>query len=196
MAKGYLITKYLRSEIPDGINYDPKINIDFICNKFNINNDQLISIVNNDKKTRMIIENNQIFCCQGHFLDKNKPKNDKTKSQIIENLILKKINYNNIPTFLFHGTEKNKISSIQKSKGLSRMERTHIHMIGPESNASVNEHQKKPISGFRNDSNFIIKINTEICKQYNISFFKSKNDVYLTSGNKNGIIPLNALIFD
>ncbi|CAO3649187.1 unnamed protein product [Cunninghamella echinulata] len=82
-----------------------------------------------------------------------------------------------------HGTTLTNWSLIQQSKGLSKMNRNHIHLAtGLPNDTSVK-------SGIRTSSQVYIYIDMEMALKDDITFYKSKNGVILTEGI-NGILPL------
>ena len=124
---------------------------------------------NNDKKRFSIVEKEgEIMICanQGHSI---KTVND-------SNLI--QLSKDTIPEEIYHGTYKNKLPAIFNSGGLSKMNRNHIHFA-----SSISD-----VSGIRNSSNVLIYLNIEKCLQSGIVFYRSSNNVILTSGDANGLI--------
>lgn len=79
-----------------------------------------------------------------------------------------------------HGTYSKFINSI-KQTGLSKMERTHIHM------ATGFPNDKTVISGVRSSADVFILIDMEKAMKDGIIFYRSANGVILTSG-VNGIL--------
>lgn len=159
--------------------------VEDLCYKLNIPIELLYQIVIECKKERTAIFEDingkrWIAATQGHSGD--------SRIRAAEEFLL--IPSNNPPPFLFHGTKKDTVPIILKN-GLSRMQRHHIHMIGPiQENPKIPDIQTK--SGFRNDSNTVIQINTTNALIQGCKFFQSINGVYLTEGI-NGIIPNNCL---
>lgn len=126
-------------------------------------------VENNDKKRFSIVEKEgEIMICanQGHSI---KTVNDSNLIQLSEDTI---------PEEIYHGTYKNKLPAIFNSGGLSKMNRNHIHFA-----SSISD-----ISGIRTSSNVLIYLNIEKCLQSGIVFYRSSNNVILTSGDANGLI--------
>lgn len=88
-------------------------------------------------------------------------------------------NHNDIPVVV-HGTYISNWVNI-KARGLSKMQRKHIHfavgLLG----------EKGIISGMRQSCDLFIYIDTEKCIKDGIKFYRSANNVILSSGI-NGII--------
>ena len=94
-----------------------------------------------------------------------------------------------IPTIV-HGTFHEAWSAIQKSGGLSKMGRNHIHfahgLLG----------QDGVISGMRKSCQVFIYINASKCAQDGIKFFRSDNGVLLTAGLEDeGILPMEYISY-
>ena len=179
-----LICKILRHDaelkkLPININGYMKIEIlinylNKIKNFTQVNFNDIQEIVNKDKKKRYSLKkiNNYIYirANQGHSIKK-------IKLDLIEI-----IDFNDIPICI-HGTYLNKIEIIKK-EGLSRMNRNHIHM-----SINLPELSDQIISGMRQSCNAIIWIDVEKAMDQGIKFFKSENNVILSSGNEEGKIP-------
>ncbi|ODV58229.1 tRNA 2'-phosphotransferase [Ascoidea rubescens DSM 1968] len=125
----------------------------------------------NDKKVYLICAN------QGHSIKKIQNSN----------LIQLKNYPDDFPDFIIHGTFKSKWPLIKESGGLKKMNRNHIHLTTNLPNSENNF----VISGMKTSSNVFIYINIKKCLDNNIIFHKSLNNVILTEGNKDGIIPLD-----
>ncbi|KAJ2606394.1 tRNA 2'-phosphotransferase [Coemansia sp. RSA 1722] len=132
----------------------------------------------NDKKRYALFEekdkdgNNKwyIRATQGHSINIEKPK-------------LIRLTAETIPKEIIHGTTKDKIALIRE-KGLSRMDRTHIHF------ASGLYGDRAVVSGMRATSNAFIYIDIEKALQDGIEFYESENNVILSKGLENsGVIP-------
>lgn len=85
--------------------------------------------------------------------------------------------------FVIHGTNSSAWSTIQKTAGLSRMNRTHIHM------ASGLFGEDHVVSGMRKKANVYIYIDIPKALEAGIPFELSANGVILSSGNDQGFIP-------
>ena len=83
-----------------------------------------------------------------------------------------------------HGTDKDAWAKITASGGLSRMARKHIHM------SSQHKGSKNIISGMRKRSNVMIYIDLDKAIAAGIKFYISTNQVILSEGNEQGMIPL------
>jgi len=130
-------------------------------------------VVINDNKNRysikLIDKIEYIRANQGHSM----------KSVKIELLEIK--SHLEIPICI-HGTYSKNINNIKKL-GLSKMNRNHIHMAsGLPENGQI-------ISGMRKSCDTIIWIDVEKAMLNGIKFYKSENDVILSPGNSEGIIP-------
>jgi len=133
-----------------------------------INNADIHVIVSNDNKDRfgLITKGHDLYirANQGHS---SGHLNDDSMLELIT-----------IPIDgCFHGTYVKHISSIQ-TNGLSRMSRKHIHI-------AVSEDSK---SGKRVTCNRKIYINMALAIEDGIPFYRSSNNVILTSGDENGIL--------
>ena len=80
-----------------------------------------------------------------------------------------------------HGTYK-KAWKIIKSKGLSKMNREHIHL-------AIGLPDEGVISGMRKTVQVLIYIDVDKCLEAGIPLFLSTNGVILSPGNNKGIIP-------
>ena len=94
-----------------------------------------------------------------------------------------------IPTIV-HGTFQEAWGAIQKSGGLSKMGRNHIHfahgLLG----------QDGVISGMRKSCQVYIYISAVKCAQDGIKFYRSDNGVLLTAGvNEKGILPVEYISY-
>eukprot|EP01132_Coremiostelium_polycephalum_P005148 gene5148-6408_t len=79
---------------------------------------------------------------------------------------------------VIHGTYRKHLKSILE-KGLSKMERNHIHFaIGQQGNV---------VSGMRSNCDMVIHINLQKALDDKIEFFLSENNVCLTDG-ENGVL--------
>lgn len=83
-----------------------------------------------------------------------------------------------------HGTYLVSWKPILESGGLSRMTRNHVH-FSPQPPGD-----DKVISGMRTDCDVAIYINVASAMADGIQFFRSENEVILSRGNLEGIIPL------
>jgi len=139
-----------------------------------VTEDDINRIVDNDEKQRykvkMILDDEYIRANQGHTLE-------------IQVEMKKVYDIEDIPTGVaIHGTYFEAIESIMRT-GLSRMKRQHIHFaMGEIQNGHV-------ISGMR--KNIEVKIYLDIPKllESGIELFISDNNVILSPGNEEGMIP-------
>lgn len=140
-------------------------------NKYNkkITIQDIQKVVESNEKKRFEIseDNKKIRCVQGHNKE-IKLDDDKYLEEVKEPY-----------ETLIHGTNKKAYETI-KVKGLSVMNRRHIHFVS-------NNNSKEVISGYRNSSNVFIYLDMKKCMEDKMVFYKSKNNVILTSG-LNGII--------
>ncbi|XP_028665539.1 tRNA 2'-phosphotransferase 1 [Erpetoichthys calabaricus] len=87
-----------------------------------------------------------------------------------------------VPVTAVHGTYLRNWNAIQ-SHGLSRMNRTHIHL------APGLPGQGQVVSGMRKDCDLAIFVDLQQALKDGIPFFWSANRVILTPGNSEGLIP-------
>lgn len=164
---------------------DVAFQLDAICKAFKTTAEVVFAIVRSCPKQRLVILRDSedtlwIAAAQGH--------SGQERQAAAENL-MQPMDASNLPPFLFHGTKRETVPLILE-QGLSRMKRNHCHMIGPD--ASSTAPNPDAVSGFRKDSNTIIRIDTAIAMAAGCKFFRSINGVYLTEGVE-GIIPATAL---
>ncbi|KAL6450807.1 TPT1 tRNA 2'-phosphotransferase [Candida maltosa Xu316] len=126
-------------------------------------------IVRENDKKRFTIKDDEYICAnQGHSL--KVVKNENLTPMTVDEL--KKLN-------VYHGTYKNKLSVIKNSGGLSKMNRNHIHFTCEEYSTC---------SGIRYNANVLVYVDVEKCVAANIQFYKSLNNVILSSGDETGKI--------
>lgn len=134
-------------------------------------------VANNDKKrfTLMTADDGQVQICanQGHSL----------KSVGDDNLQLVGTETVPYPKVLIHGTTKPKAELIVKTGGLSKMNRNHVHFTDLENTVG------KQVSGIRGFSTVLIYIDIDKFKKSGLHLYKSLNNVYLSPGNDQGIVP-------
>lgn len=133
---------------------------------FKTTRDDLNKIVLNNDKQRFKIKNEFICAVQGHSIKINN-----------DNLV--KLDENELPSEIYHGTYQKKLPMIKASGGLSKMNRNHIHFTSPGAK-----------SGIRPNCNLLIYLDIRKCLQNKIVFYKSENGVILTEGI-DGLIPAN-----
>lgn len=132
--------------------------------------ENLQNIVNTDNKNRFDIK----FLNGKYYIRANQGHSKLVGNEINDDELLEEIT---IPIkSCFHGTYKKNLDDIKKL-GLSRMNRKHIHFTD-----KINS-----ISGIRYNSDVLIYINMEKAINDGIKFYKSKNGVILSEGDK-GII--------
>jgi len=95
----------------------------------------------------------------------------------------KEVTYPSEIPVCIHGTNMKAIQLIQKSGGLSKMNRNDIHM------ASALPESGDVISGMRKSASVVIWIDVEKAMDEGIKFFISNNGVILSPGNEHGFIP-------
>lgn len=125
-------------------------------------------VVSNDNKQRFSIRDKNCVCeiraNQGHSIKEI----NELALRLVEN-----------PDFdIIHGTYSEHWQKI-KSKGLSRMQRNHIHFSKGQNF----------ICGLRKNADLFIYINFEKATTGNLKFFESDNGVILCAGNEQGILP-------
>lgn len=141
----------------------------------NVTLEQIQHVVDtNDKKRFELKEENGTYyirASQGHSL-----KTVETKDLLVP--ITEALS-----TPVIHGTNKQAWLSIQK-QGLSKMNRNHIHFaIGLPNDPKVK-------SGIRKSSHVFIYIDVEKARKDGIEFYRSTNDVILSSGLDGVIAPI------
>lgn len=103
------------------------------------------------------------------------------------------------PQYILHGTFRNKLPLIKESGGLSKMQRNHIHFsytVPPNFRKLLEEKNEynSPVddvpatSGVRKNCQVLIFFDVEKLKNSGLQFYKSENDVILSSGDENGLI--------
>ncbi|KAF2222749.1 phosphotransferase KptA/Tpt1, partial [Elsinoe ampelina] len=148
---------------------------------------------------------------QPSVLDSNNPRDyliraNQGHSVAIESeSLLTKIDETNIPSICVHGTTHRAWTLIAESGGLKRMTRQHVHFaaglpagfksIGDMDAAAEASLQDKAstapvISGMRNSSTVLIFIDVQKAVEGGLKFWKSANDVILTEGDQDGLVPL------
>ncbi|XP_059176464.1 tRNA 2'-phosphotransferase 1-like [Physella acuta] len=131
-------------------------------------------VENNDKK-RFTLESDadtgrlKIRANQGHSIQ-------------VEDLDLKPITDASDYPVVVHGTYQRPFKSIAK-EGLKRMGRIHIHFAPGEPGADG------VISGMRKSCTVLIYLNLQKALQDGFQFFLSANNVILSPGNGDGVIP-------
>lgn len=91
------------------------------------------------------------------------------------------------PAAVVHGTSRKAWSAI-KTTGLSKMNRLHIHMAGGRLG------DDGVISGMRANAEVFIYIDVKKALDAGISFSKSANNVILSAGNAQGLIPTQCFL--
>jgi putative RNA 2'-phosphotransferase len=119
----------------------------------------LEEIVNEDKKGRYTIRENKIRANQGHSL---------------ENVMAVALVPVAPPEFLYHGTTRYSWSLIQKSGGLRKMNRHHVHMSGDLKTAHIVANRRKK------QSPCVLWIDAQEMYSEGYKFFLSDNGVWLT----------------
>ncbi|PNS20151.1 hypothetical protein CAC42_5601 [Sphaceloma murrayae] len=119
--------------------------------------------------------------------------------------LLTKIDGTNIPDVCVHGTTKHAWTLIASSGGLRRMTRQHVHFAAglPAGFKSIAKTENTAaedgtgptvpapvISGMRNSSTILIYLDFAKAIDGGLKFWKSANDVILTDGNEEGLVPL------
>lgn len=136
---------------------------------FKTTREDLDRIVRDNDKKRFTVTDDMICANQGHSL--KTVNNDNLTPMSLDELTKLKI---------YHGTYKNKLATIKQSGGLNKMNRNHIHFTCEE---------YATCSGIRYNANVLIYVDAERCTEAGIKFFKSLNNVILTSGDADGKIP-------
>ncbi|KAI8825499.1 phosphotransferase KptA/Tpt1 [Chytriomyces cf. hyalinus JEL632] len=128
-------------------------------------------VESNDKQRYTLIEENGdwlIKANQGH-------------SREVDVELVEIVDASEIPTVI-HGTYLRNLSAIE-SQGLSKMNRNHIHFaVGRPGDSGV-------ISGMRGTCNVLIYINVSQAMSDGIKFYRSPNNVVLSSGVGGFIAP-------
>ena len=133
---------------------------------------ELMSIVNKNKKKRFEVCGEKIRASQGHTISGVDPGLKQIPQDEAEGL------------FGYHGTYHKSLEEILKSGGLSKMGRCHIHMT------KISPDIGKVISGARSTCDVIVVVNVKHAMKDGLKFFFSKNEVLLSSGNDDGMIPV------
>lgn len=138
---------------------------------------------NDKKRFKLSTDESKICALQGHSI-----KNIQETPGM-----LKLNNVEDWPQFLIHGTYRDKLPLIQKTGGISKMKRNHIHFTSlvPQKfkqAAGVDSNSPVPISGVRASCNVLIFFNVAKLMSSKLHFYKSENDVYLSPGNDDGIV--------
>lgn len=131
--------------------------------------DEIEKIVENNDKKRFSLDERD----DGTYICANQGHSLKTISDLNLELLLP----NDLPEVIYHGTYRKLLPEIIKSGGLSTMSRNHIHFTSSFSN----------LSGIRKNCNVLIYLDIPKCLSNGITFYKSKNDVILTKGDKGRI---------
>jgi 2'-phosphotransferase len=105
-----------------------------------------------------------------------------------------------LPETVVHGTTTRAWPLIVRSGGLKTMTRTHVHFASglPEGFKNLEDgiednkerHREPVISGMRNTSSVLIYLDIRKALTAGLKFWRSKNEVILSSGGEAGIIPL------
>jgi putative RNA 2'-phosphotransferase len=127
--------------------------------KKTISLEDLYDIVSADKKGRYSIKDGRIRANQGHS---------------IEDVMAVDLTPRTPPNVLYHGTNDKAGDAIQKSGGLSKMKRHHVHLTD---NISIAETVAKRWKGLRS---VILVIDAKKMSEDNFLFFVSDNNVWLT----------------
>lgn len=135
----------------------------------------IITVVDtNDKKrfdlrTKPDLGTLQIRANQGHSIP------------VREEGLLTRLNEDNAPDTLIHGTYLSKIDKIM-SQGLCRMNRNHVHFApGLPEEGGV-------ISGMRSSCDVYIILDVKKAMIGGLAFYRSSNNVFLCSGDDKGFI--------
>lgn len=129
-------------------------------------------VVNNDKNRFTIAKNGngvlEIKANQGHSLKQ------------VESLELIEIKVASEIPIVVHGTY-NRCLNLIIASGLKPMNRNHIHFACTD-DVNLLYNEKKVLSGFRRDCEILIYIDVAKALNDGIKFFKSENNVILSSG--------------
>jgi 2'-phosphotransferase len=124
-----------------------------------------------------------IRACQGHSLKHIKPDELLTPISREELKCMDRI---------IHGTTLKAWEAIQREGCLRRMKRNHIHFATTLPDDS--SRNSKIISGIRRGREIDIYVDSSKCAESSIQFYRSNNEVILTSGIRDeGILPLSFL---
>ncbi|XP_071154374.1 tRNA 2'-phosphotransferase 1-like isoform X1 [Mytilus edulis] len=132
--------------------------------------DDIERLVDRDNKGRFAKRRNggqlQVKATQGHSIRLSDPE-------------LEPITHSSQARVVLHGTRRRNIDSIRQ-RGISRMNRDHIHFAPAEHGA---------MSGMPAKCEMAIEIDIEKALRDRIKFYKSENGVILSPGDRNGCIP-------
>lgn len=126
-------------------------------------------VANNDKQRFSVrtVDDIQYICAnQGHTLTSVTPEVEMLTSETM-------------PANVYHGTFQRNLAAIQE-KGLSRMERNHIHFTSDAEWSKL---------GIRRNCDVLIYVDTDKLLSDGFEMFRSRNGVILCGGDANGIIP-------
>lgn len=106
-----------------------------------------------------------------------------TMRAVVDDVLLQPIEIPDDVPCCVHGTYLFAWEQILSSGGLSRMTRNHIHFAPrPPGSSEV-------ISGMRRDCEVAIYVSVPRAMAAGINFYRSSNDVILTPGDDNGLVP-------
>lgn len=119
--------------------------------------------------------------------------------KVDDSQLLKPIDATNLPSLCVHGTYYSALTLILESGGLSKMGRTHIHCAVGLPKASIHPETGEEIppvlSGMRFNAEVLLFIDVAKGVQDGVKFWRSDNDVILTSGvDGNGVLPMEYVI--
>jgi 2'-phosphotransferase len=118
------------------------------------------------------------------FIRANQGHSGDVAAQLVDEKMLTPVLSSKDHPICVHGTDKKAWAKITASGGLSRMARKHIHM------SSQHKGSKDMISGMRKQSNVMIYIDVDKAIAAGIKFYLSRNQVILSEGNDQGMIPV------
>jgi 2'-phosphotransferase len=118
------------------------------------------------------------------FIRANQGHSGDVAAQLVDEKMLTPVLSSKDHPICVHGTDTDAWTKITASGGLSRMGRKHIHM------SSQHKCSKEMISGMRKRSNVMIYIDLDKAIAAGIKFYISKNQVILSEGNDQGMLPV------
>ena len=141
--------------------------------------EKLQRITNMDQKQRFSL----IQRGDSWFIRANQGHSGDVAAHLVDEEMLQPVLSSEDHPICVHGTNKEAWDKITASGGLSRMARKHIHM------SSQHKGSKDIISGMRTRSNVMIYIDLDKAIAAGIKFYISTNQVILSEGNQEGMIP-------
>ncbi|XP_028408777.1 tRNA 2'-phosphotransferase 1-like [Dendronephthya gigantea] len=142
--------------------------------------EKLQNIIDMDEKQRF----SMVQRSDSWFIRANQGHSGNVAAQLVDEKMLTPVSSSKDYPICVHGTDKEAWAKISASGGLSRMARKHTHM------SSRHKGSREMISGMRKRSNVMIYIDLDNAISAGIKFYISTNQVILSEGNDQGMIPI------